>query len=161
DVAAGIRNAEQVERPLDRAVLAAATVQGDEGAHITLALEVFERTFGRIEGVGIHARALQRGEHGPAALKRHLTLRRRSAEQNSHLAESLPAQASTPALPSSFCPTMRTSHSSATPNFCITTAWIWPISISISLAFATPCGLTMKLACFSETCAPPSFSPFR
>src|SRR5690606_24251280 len=114
DVAAGVGNAEQVERALDRTVLAAAAVQGDEGAGVALALEIVERTLGRIEGMGIHARALERGEHGPAALKRHLALRRRSAEQNSHLAESLPAQASTlpyPVLPAPRCaPRIRARH---------------------------------------------------
>jgi len=58
-------------------------------------------------------------------------------------------------------PTIRTSRTSFTPNFSMTSAWIWPIKLSISVALPAPRGLTMKFECFSETRAPPQPRPFR
>src|SRR5450830_1429448 len=51
-------------------------------------------------------------------------------------------------------PITLTSCSKSTPCCCLTAACICAISCSISAAVALPV-FTIKLACFSDTCAPP------
>src|SRR6266545_3140658 len=56
---------------------------------------------------------------------------------------------------------IRTSGSRSTPVRTRTVLRTWPISASMSAALPAPSGLTMKLACFSDTRAPPIVKPFK
>ena len=60
DAAAGVGDAQHLERALHRAVLAEAAVQRDEGAREALALQVEELALLRVEGVRVHALLAQR-----------------------------------------------------------------------------------------------------
>src|SRR5690606_6154090 len=109
------------------------------------AVELVQRPLCRIERLGVHARALQRGQHGVSALQRNFALGGMSAQQHCNLAK-IPAHASTPITLTSCC--------NSIPCISPTVFRMCAISASISAAFASP-RFTMKLACFSDTCAPP------
>ena len=85
--AAGVGKRQQVERALQRAVLAAASVQGDEDALETLGVQRFERLVPRVEAVGIDAAGAQGGQHRGSAFQRNLALGRLAAHHHRHLAE--------------------------------------------------------------------------
>ena len=84
---AGVRDAEQFERALHRAVFAVAAVQRDEAAHEAVALEFDEIALARVEGVRVDADRSQRGQHAVARQQRDLALGRRAAHQHRGLAE--------------------------------------------------------------------------
>src|SRR6185503_7233887 len=144
------------EDALDRAVLAEAPVQRDEHPLEFLLQQGVQILLRRIEGVRVDALLAQRGEHHAAALERHLALGRLAAQQHRDLAKTR----------SCFhfhftSPTIRTSGTSSTPFVSRTVLLTSRISHSMSAALAAPSGLTMKLACFSDTRAPPRASALR
>src|SRR5262249_8665294 len=106
----------------------------------------------RVEGVRVDALRAQRLEHAVAAHQRDLALGGLAAQQHRDLAEAGRAHA--------LSPTIFTSVTSCTPFSSSTFSWICLISHSMSAALAVPPGLTMKLACFSDTRAPPRSSFF-
>jgi hypothetical protein len=84
---AGIGNPHQLERPLNRTVLAATAMQGDEGALVALLLEDVQVGLGGVEGMGIHTSALQRRQHGTPRHQGDLALGGASAQQYRHFSE--------------------------------------------------------------------------
>jgi hypothetical protein len=90
--AAGVRNAEPLERALQRAVLAARSMQRDPGAIETGGDELAERVAGRIEEHRVDAARDERLVHGFAGHQRDLALRRVSAHQHRDAAKVLRAR---------------------------------------------------------------------
>ena len=70
--AAGVGNAQPLERALHRAILAPGPMQDDECSCEAGALEFCDRPLLRVEGVGVDAAALERGQHGIAGDQRYL-----------------------------------------------------------------------------------------
>ena len=125
DAAAGVRNAERLERALHRAVLAEAAVQRDEHAREAVARQLEQVALGRIERMRVDAALAQRVQHGVAGQQRDLALGRRAAEQHGDLAEIV--RRFRAALAVARCVmalrrASRTSGSSTTPVFACTTA---------------------------------------
>ena len=140
---AGIRDAQPFERSLHHPVLAAGTVQRDPGAIEAAAHEFLDRSLARVEALGIHAAALERGKHGVAGEQRDLPLARVAAEQHGDLAEvgvrrgaSRAGQRLEPAHAAS--PTMRTSVVRSTWCSAATVRCTCRISASMSAALALP-----------------------
>ena len=82
-----VGNPEQLQRALDRAVLAIAAVQRDEAAVEPLHLELIHVLPGRVERVGIDAPVLQGLEHTGARHQRDFALGRAAAHEHRHLAQ--------------------------------------------------------------------------
>src|SRR6185437_2322047 len=143
-----VRNAEDLEQALNRAVFAGPAVQHVERAvgleraqrHGDLAVDV--------DGADlVAANALQRIGAGRARPQRHLPLRRPSAHQDRdvfHRARSIPI--------------LLISHSSSMPELAFTRARTVSPKVSMSAALALP-RLMRKLQCNSDTCASPTFRP--
>ncbi len=123
DTAAGVGHAEEFQRALQRAVLAARPVQRDEHAVEIARDELVQRLVARIEGMRIDAALEQRLQAGVAREQRDLALARGAAEQHRDAAEfarlgdvpddlGIVAQAH-----QSGSPTVRNSGVSCTPNF--------------------------------------------
>ena len=83
------RHSHQGEQPLDRAVLAAAAMQRDEGALEAVSLQFPQIALGRVEGVRIHALRAQCRKHRAARHDGNLAFGGTSAEQHGDLAERL------------------------------------------------------------------------
>src|SRR6185503_10551474 len=147
--AAGVGDAEHLERALDGAVLAAAAVQRDEAAREAFALQLEYVALRRIEGVRVDALGAQCLQNTVTAHERDFALRGFSAHQHRDFA-----------VTHAGCPTTRTSVERTTPFIWKTMRWMCFTSHSMSAALPLPSGLTMKLACFSETRAPPRPKPF-
>src|SRR5215469_10421978 len=148
DTAAGIRDAKHLERALHRSVFTEAAVQRDEYSIEALALELEDGALSRIERVCVHTAFAQRLQDRVARKERDLAFSGWAAHQYCDLPELAHAG---PRL----SPMILTSGSSTTPVFSATTRCTCSIKASISDAVARRSGLTMKLACFSDTRAPP------
>src|SRR5712671_5208660 len=142
---AGIRNANQLERSLDRPILAVTAVQRDEDAVEPIFDERVESPLLRVEGVSIHAFFPKSGEHHSAAFQRHGALGRAPAREHGDLSK----------VAHTASPMIRTSGTNSKPKRRLTASRACSISASMSAARAFPFGLTMKFACFSEMRAPP------
>ena len=84
---AGVRNSEQLQRALHRAVFTVAPVQGNEAAGVTAALEFAQFALCRVERVSIHTARAQRLQHAAAGHQGHIALGRCTAHQHCHLAQ--------------------------------------------------------------------------
>src|SRR5690606_42031287 len=104
DAPAGAGNGEMLERPLDRAVLAATAMERDEAAREALAAQLEEVAHRGVERMGVHALRAQRLQHAVAAHERDFALGGAAAEEHRHLAEAHGAS-----------PTIRTSGTSSIP----------------------------------------------
>src|SRR5258708_29275081 len=144
---AGIRNARQLERALNRAVLAIAAVQHTEDSCEAICDERCESPFLRIESVCIDAFFLQSGRYHGAALERNGTLCGPPPHQHSDLSKVARLHAASPMI--------LTSGINSTSKRRLTASRACSIRASMSEARAFPFGLTMKFACFSEIRAPP------
>jgi hypothetical protein len=87
--AAGVRQAQVLERALHRPVLAEAPVQCDEHAVEVLRDELFEPLVSRVEAVRVDAALPERREHHVAAPQRDLALGAAAAQQHGHFAKSV------------------------------------------------------------------------
>ena len=151
--AAGVGDAERLERALHGAVLAEAAVQRDEHAREAFALQVEQVALGRIE---------RRARRRPSRAARASTALPDMSEI-SRSADGPPI--STATLPNVRCvmlglPTIRTSGSRSTPVFCAARSRARARSAPrCPPRCAAPFGLTMKFACFSDTRAPPTLKP--
>jgi hypothetical protein len=85
--AAGVGNAQLLERALQAAVFAVAAVQRDEHAVEFFRGQFGQRALGRIEGVGVDALRFQRLQHAGAGHEGDLALGGTAAEQDADLAQ--------------------------------------------------------------------------
>src|SRR5437660_635954 len=143
----GVGDSEELERALDRAVLAVAAVQRDKDAVEPLFDKCLESPLLGIECVRIDTFFLQSGQDHCAALERNGSLRGTPAHHHGDLSKV--------ARPHAASPMILTSGTSSMPNRSFTALRACSISASMSEARAFPFGLTMKFACFSEIRAPP------
>ena len=149
--AAGVRDAEQLERALHRAVLAEAAVQRDEHAVEALAISASRPRSRGSNGVRVHA-ALRAAPRAPSLPL--ISEISRSAERPPSSTATLPKLA--PALIMSRSPMMRTSRLELDAELLRAPPLrTCSISASMSAGAARRRGLTMKFACFSEIRAPP------
>ncbi|KAG1313781.1 hypothetical protein G6F62_014038 [Rhizopus arrhizus] len=93
--AAGVRDAQQFQGALDRAVFAIAAMQGDEHPVEAFSGQLGQAAFARVEQVRVHAGAGQRLLHALAGHQRHFALGGTAAVQHTYFAE-LRAHASSP-----------------------------------------------------------------
>ena len=148
--AAGVGDAEQLERALHRAVLAEAAVQRDEARASKPSRFSSQRSRSRrIEGMRIDALRAQRREHAVAAASARSRARRSVRPSARRPCRIRAVHARLPDDPHFAARARRPSSRSTVRCTC-------SISASMSAALAAPLGLTMKFACFSETRAPPT-----
>src|SRR6185312_6201369 len=140
-----------------------------------VALQLPQVALGGIERMRVDALLAERGDHAFARHQRDLALGGRAAHQHGDLAEFVAGGHWTPpgwdlappvrnagdASAIAGSPRMRTSGSRSTPVFARTVSRTCAISASMSAARARRAGLTMKLACFIDTSAPPIAWPLR
>src|SRR5581483_6952370 len=148
-----VRQAEQLERTLQRSVLAVPTMERYERAVEARGDQLIQPAVAGIERMRVDALSAQRREHHAPAVERHLALGRPAAEQNGDLSEIGGFHFGSPMI--------LTSGSRSMPCRRMTSARACSIRRSISAARAPPSGLTMKFACFSEMRAPPTAKPLR
>src|SRR5512146_2509882 len=148
----GVGQAQHLEHALDGAVLAAAAVQGvedDVGRRRKLGDEPAEIAR-HIDAFHLVAQPLERRGAFASRYQRDLALGGPAAHQHGNAAAHRAASNGTP--------TRRISQSRATPLDARTRARTSSPSASRSAAVASPV-LMRKLACFSETIAPPRLRP--
>src|SRR5437867_312977 len=147
----GIGHPQHFEHPLDRAVLASRPMQRDESDLRPDFPEARDHRRVHLQRDGVVAVPDQRRPDRPAASERDLPLGGQPSHQHRDALGGQQLHAR---------PTIFTSSCSVTPVFSST---VWPtlrISASTSRAVARP-RFTMKLACREETCASPTWAPFR
>ncbi len=138
-----VRDSQPLESPLHHAILAPRPMQRDPRAIESLAHQILNGTFARIERVRIHAAPLERRQHRIAAQQRYLPLGRVAAQEHGDLAEILRILRAARLRPGfeqrhAGSPTMRTSVASSIPWTAATVRLTCRISASISAARAAP-----------------------
>ena len=147
DAAAGVRNAERLERALHRAVLAEAAVQRDEHAREAVALEA-RTARARRDRTAARRRPCCAARRARRCRTSARSRARRDGPPSS--TATLPKRSVDPASLKRPLPTMRTSRSSSTPvRFAHDALHVRDQRLDVGRA-RRAAGLTMKFACFSR-----------